>query len=212
MQKIKDELQNIISGKNKVSHGAIIQAIACYLRASARTSSMAAKTKQYKAQETEILKGFITENNLWINSIPIENYISEGAEQKVYLKSGQFVYKLNDSIYYSCWEDYFINLMLHNYFFPDTAYTLEGFYEDNKTLFAVVSQPFVKATEQTDLEKVKQFMESNGFNNTRNHDYYNPALEIIVEDLHDENVLTENGILRFIDTVFYISNTNYLKQ
>ncbi len=180
MQKIKHELQDIISGKNKVGHGAIIQTAACYLRASAPASSMATKTKQYKAQETQILKGFISEHNLWINSIPLENYISEGAEQKVYLKSGHFVYKLNDSIYYSSWEDYFINLLLHNYFFPDTAYTLEGFYQDREILYALVSQPFVKATEQTDLEKVKQFMENNGFINTRNHDYFNSALGIIV--------------------------------
>lgn len=38
----------------------------------------------------------------------------------------------------------------------------------------------------------------------KNHDYYHPELGIILEDLHDENVLTQNGILYFIDTVFYI--------
>ena len=38
-------------------------------------------------------------------------------------------------------------------------------------------------------------MEANGFTHTRNNDYFNPALGIILEDLHDENVLTENGIL-----------------
>ena len=37
-------------------------------------------------------------------------------------------------------------------------------------------------------------------------DYYNPESNIILEDLHDENVLTNNGILYFIDTVFYIQN------
>lgn len=47
-------------------------------------------------------------------------------------------------------------------------------------------------------------MESNGFINNRNHDYYNPDLGIILEDLHDENVLTNNNQLYFIDTVFYI--------
>jgi len=29
-------------------------------------------------------------------------------------------------------------------------------------------------------------------------------LGLIIEDLHDENVLTQNGVLYFIDTVFYI--------
>jgi hypothetical protein len=47
-------------------------------------------------------------------------------------------------------------------------------------------------------------MQANGFNNTRNHDYFHPELGIILEDLHDENVLTAQGMLYFIDTVFYI--------
>ncbi|OAV72304.1 hypothetical protein Barb6_01240 [Bacteroidales bacterium Barb6] len=47
-------------------------------------------------------------------------------------------------------------------------------------------------------------MQSNGFNLIQNNDYINPKLGIIIEDLHDENVLTNNGILYFIDTVFYI--------
>jgi len=54
-------------------------------------------------------------------------------------------------------------------------------------------------------------MAENGFKNTRNNDYYNPNLGIILEDLHDENVLTENGILQFIDTVFYLTDTFYDK-
>lgn len=69
-------------------------------------------------------------------------------------------------------------------------------------MYAVVVQPFVKATQKTDLSKVKQFMQENGFINNRNNDYYNPELGIILEDLHDENVL-KNDILYFIDTVFY---------
>ncbi|MDR0573872.1 MAG: hypothetical protein LBG96_07585 [Tannerella sp.] len=32
---------------------------------------------------------------------------------------------------------------------------------------------------------------------------FNPESGIILEDLHNENVLTSNGILYFIDTVFY---------
>jgi hypothetical protein len=101
------------------------------------------------------------------------------------------------------------NLLLNNYFFPDTAYELLGFYELDEVVYAVVKQPFVKATEKTDLQIVKNFMLANGFTNTRNNDYYNPELGIILEDLHDENVLTENGILQFIDTVFYIKDSFY---
>ena len=204
MDHIKNELQNIISGQSKIGYGAIIQTAACYLRGSTQAGAVAEKTKQYKAQEAKTLKDFITSNKLWIEHIPVESYVSEGAEQKVYLKNDRAVYKLNDSIYYACWEDYFISLLLHNYFFPDTAYMLEGFYFDKEILFALVSQPYVKASEKTDMKKLNQFMENNGFKNIRNHDYYNSSLGIIAEDLHDENVLTEDGILRFIDTVFYL--------
>ena len=42
-----------------------------------------------------------------------------------------------------------------------------------------------------------------GFRNKKNNDYYHEELGIILEDLHDENVLTNKGILFFIDTTFY---------
>jgi len=52
---------------------------------------------------------------------------------------------------------------------------------------------------------LKSFMEFNGFEVVRNHDYKNDSLSIILEDLHDENVLCRNGPLYLIDTVFYIA-------
>ena len=206
---MKYELQNIISGKSQIIHGTIIQATASYLERSQSTSQVDKESKLFREQETAYLKDYTTLNNLWILDINIENYVSEGAEQKVYLMDGKSVMKLNDAIFYNSWVDYLHNLLLNNYFFPDTAYELLGFYELENDLFAVVKQPFVKATEQTDLKVVKNFMLANGFTNTRNNDYFNSELGIILEDLHDENVLTENGILQFIDTVFYIKDSFY---
>ena len=48
-------------------------------------------------------------------------------------------------------------------------------------------------------------MLESGFEHIRNNDYYNPKLGIILEDLHELNVYTKEGVLYFIDTVFYIS-------
>jgi hypothetical protein len=93
--------------------------------------------------------------------------------------------------------------------FPDTSYKLNGFYKGESTVYAVVEQSFIEANEKTDLKFVKEFMVSNGFGNTRNNDYFNPNLGIILEDLHDENVLTKDGVLFFIDTVFYITDDFY---
>ena len=165
---------------------------------------MAKDQQQHKEEETKRLVRFAEENNLWIDNINIDLYVSQGAEQKVYLKDGSTVLKLNDAIYYASWIDYFHNLLLNNLFFPDTAYHLLGFYKDLDIIYAVVEQQFVKANEKTDLNAVKLFLENNGFRNTKNHDYLNEELGLILEDLHDENVLTQNGMLCFIDTVFYV--------
>jgi len=99
--------------------------------------------------------------------------------------------------------------LLHNYLFEDTAYSLEGFYENETIVFAVVKQPFVLATSKTDLNSVKDFMMQNGFQNNRNNDYINPQMGVIIEDLHDENVLTQDGLLQFIDTVIYLTSDFY---
>lgn len=152
---IKNELQNILQGKSQVSHGELIQTIASYLRGSEKTSTLAKTDKYFKSEEEQRLIHFITENNLWINEINLDLYISEGAEQKVYLKDEDEVYKLNDSIYYSSWIDYFYNLLLNNYFFPDTAYNLNGFCKIDGVLYALVEQKYIKTSQNTDLENVK---------------------------------------------------------
>lgn len=201
----KDELQNIIQGKSSNSQDALIQTIAGFLRASESTSRMVKNHKQYKPEETKNIIEYCDQNNLWVgDKINFDLFVSEGAEQKVFIKNDKTVYKLNDAIYYESWLDYLHNLLLNNYFFPDTAYTLIGFHQVEDILYALVEQPFVKANQPTNLNQVKEFMIANGFQNTRNNDYYNPDLSIILEDLHDENVLTQEGVLYFIDTVFYL--------
>ncbi len=202
---IKNELKNILSGKGSVSNGEFIQTIASYLRKSTQTSAMAETKQHNKQKETENLIEYINANNLWNCDINFNSFISAGAEQRVFIQNKNKVLKLNDSIYYLSWIDYFNNLLLNNYFFPDTAYELLGFYKsDTDIMYALVEQNYVEATQPTDLGLVKQFLANNGFVNTKNHDYYNPELGIILEDLHDENVLTQSNLLYFIDTVFYI--------
>lgn len=202
---IKYELHNIISGKSKIRVGAIIQSISNYLGDSTITSPKSEISKQDKDQEAKKFLKFIDDHQLWLSEVDLTKFVSSGAEQRVFLKDSETVFKLNDAIYYSSWKDYFFNLLLHNYFFPDTAYELLGFLKEEDSLYAAVSQTYVSITERTDLRQVKLFMESNKFINVRNNDYFNKELGIILEDLHDENVLTRNGVLYFIDTVFYLT-------
>ena len=114
-------------------------------------------------------------------------------------------------VFYESWLDYFNSLLIHNFFFPTTAYTLLGFQPIEGELFAIVKQEFIIANENTDLAAVKEFLEYNGFKHNRNNDYFHPEIGLIVEDLHDENVLSYNGILYFVDTVFYLTPIFYFK-
>jgi len=152
---MRDEIQHILDGKSEVRHHHLIQTTCSYLKRSQGASSMAKDQQQRKEEETKNLIQFTESNSLWVENINIDLYLSQGAEQKVYLKDGLTVFKLNDAIYYASWFDYFHNLLLNNLFFPDTAYQLLGFYKDLDVLYAVVEQPFVKANEKTDLNIVK---------------------------------------------------------
>ena len=101
---------------------------------------------------------------MWFSGLDESRFIARGAEQRVYLDTDvRFVIKLNDSVFYSFWLDYFHSLLIHNFLFPQTAYALVGFYKENEVLHAVVRQPFIEIGEPTDTAVVKEFLEANSF-------------------------------------------------
>ena len=102
---IKNELQNIFSGKSKVKCGTLIQTIINYLAGSEKPSETDKQSKYFKKEETKKLISLIEERELWYPNIDFNS--SEGAEQKVFLKNEHEVLKLNDGIYYTSWKDYF---------------------------------------------------------------------------------------------------------
>jgi len=210
MKGIKDELQNIILGDEQIGSDSQLKKAQTFLREYAGTSIPFEKQQHFKDEETAALIAFVTEAGLFYNH-PIlpKSFISEGAEQKVYKFDDTHVLKTNQSIFYESWLDYFNSLLIHNFFFPSTAYTFLGFQIIGNKLHAVVKQEFIIANGNTDLEDVKEFLEYNGFRHKRNNDYFNSEIGLIFEDLHDENVLSYNGIFYFIDTVFYLMPSFY---
>ncbi|TSJ44683.1 hypothetical protein FO440_10220 [Mucilaginibacter corticis] len=207
---MKDELQNIILRDEQIGPGSQLKKVQNFLRRYAKTSITTKEQQRFKDQETAALIAFAKAENCFYNhSISINDFISEGAEQKVYRLDDTQVLKINQSIFYESWLDYFNSLLTHNFFFPSTAYTFLGFRFINEELHAVIKQDFVTADEPVDLNVVKEFLEFNGFQHKRNNDYFNSEIGVILEDLHDENVLTYNGVLFFIDTVFYLTESFY---
>lgn len=128
-----------------------------------------------------------------------------GGEAEIYFLSGQeYVIKLNDAIYYSTWLDFFKSILIHNLLFEETSYKLEGFIRKKTDLQAVLRQTFIISDSAVNLTEVKDFLEFNGFENTKRNDYYSKELGLILEDIHGENVIINSGLIFFIDTVFYI--------
>ena len=158
-----------------------------------------------KEKQVAYLKALADDRDCWVTMLPDENqYLTRGGEARVYLnKDGRSVVKINDAVYYATWLEYFNSLVLHNLLFPGTAYEFIGFFMGTASIEVVVKQPFIEADATADLETIRQLLAFNGFENTRRYDYLNKALGIILEDIHDENVLSKDNTLFFIDTVFY---------
>lgn len=110
---------------------------------------------------------------------------------------------MNDAVYYATWLEFFNSLVIHNLLFEDTAYAFLGFTEKDDSLLAVLKQPFIASDAPVNLEDVKELLAFNGFINTRRNDYFNRELGLILEDMHDENIIVNSNTMFFIDTVFY---------
>lgn len=158
-----------------------------------------------KKEQVELLEKYISKNNLWVPALPSqERYLTRGGESKVYLHTdGKHVIKINDAVYYATWLEFFNSILLHNLIFENTAYILEGFIKEELALYAVLKQPFITTDVQVDVNDIKKLLIFNGFENTKRQDYVHKELGLILEDMHDENVLVNSDTLFFIDTVFY---------
>jgi len=135
-----------------------------------------------------------------------------GAEQKVYPTGDCEYIKANNGSYHGHWLQYIERLRLHAILFPDTAYKVVGLLDDNGQLAIVVSQPEVYAAKDSEgsyigasRAQVEKHMASLGAFRFRNDDYYLASEDLLIEDLHDENVLlgSDGETLRFIDPVIY---------
>lgn len=137
--------------------------------------------------------------------------IGEGAEALVYLSNdGITVLKVNDGIFHGTWLEFFDRIAIHNTLFPETTYTLigftqrKGFYGEDR-LAAIVKQAFIKTDRGATFNEVKANMELIGFLHLKRDDYYNPETGIIIEDLHDENVLVDKDLnLIYIDPAIFL--------
>ncbi len=205
----KQQLQNIISGTCITESESTLHAARNYLCSSFATNTKIEKNFEHQQrikeeQKLELISFAKNRNLLHTDILDKDHYLTEGGEAKVFLsKDGTHVIKTNDSVYYNTWLDFLNSLCIHNLLFPETSYELIGFSFINE-LFAIVKQNFIVSNQDVDLEEVETILKTNGFNKIKKLDYYNQEIGIRLEDIHDENVIKQNGVYFFIDTVFYL--------
>jgi len=207
---IRQKLQNIIRGdvlEGQEDHCTAIRNLLCQSFGSDPTVKKEFESRSIvKEEQASFLKAYAEDNGIWMQSLPAgSQYLTEGGESKIYLAQDQLhVIKNNDAVYYATWLEYFNSLVIHNLLFPNTAYEFIGFTQGEAgELRAVVQQRFIEG-EQADLADIKEHLIFNGFAHTKRQDYFNTEFGLILEDMHDENVIARNDVLFFIDTVFYI--------
>ena len=128
----------------------------------------------------------------------------EGGEHQVYQAEGLF-YKRNNMAYHSSYLEYFHRVVLHNYLFAETALRFEGFVWYDNLLQPVISQKALLGRRGATRDEVEYEMKLRGFTRHVADNYHNPAVGILVEDLHDENVLVDtDGDLLIFDPVIYL--------
>ncbi|MBK7689942.1 MAG: hypothetical protein IPJ31_02080 [Bacteroidetes bacterium] len=205
----KQQLQNIISGACNTESKSTLHATRNFLCTSFATNTKIEKNFEHqqriKEEQKLALISFASKNELIREDfIDSELYLTEGGEAKVFLSlDGTHVIKINDGVYYNTWLDFLNSICIHNLLFPETSYELLGFSLIDE-LFAIVKQNFVVSNQDVDLEEVQTILNTNGFIKIKNIDYYNQEIGIRLEDIHDENVIKQNGVYFFIDTVFYL--------
>ncbi|MBK8144877.1 MAG: hypothetical protein IPK62_07705 [Bacteroidetes bacterium] len=205
----KQQLQNIISGACNTESKSTLHATRNFLCTSFATNTKIEKNFEHqqriKEEQKLALISFASKNELIREDfIDSEFYLTEGGEAKVFLSlDGTHVIKINDGVYYNTWLDFLNSICIHNLLFPETSYELLGFSLIDE-LFAIVKQNFVVSNQDVDLEEVETILNTNGFIKIKNIDYYNQEIGIRLEDIHDENVIKQNGVYFFIDTVFYL--------
>jgi len=205
----RKKLENIVSGIILEAEEDNCTAVRNLLCAGFRTSTTVKKDFEsqsiIKKEQAGLLETYSTAKNRWVQNPPNDNlFLTRGGEALVYLDTDhKSVIKLNDAVYYATWLEFFNSLVIHNLLFPETAYTFTGFTKKDTILRAVLKQPFITSDATVNLADAKKILAHNGFGNTRRNDYYNKELGLILEDMHDENIIVNSDTLFFIDTVFY---------
>ena len=153
------------------------------------------------AKQEELVQQWAKAKGLWFSNpekLLTSVYgpmIAQGAEAKVYYKTGDTsVVKERTSIY-STLSKAFEAIVLHNALFPETPMSVIGFTRDSDELFRIIlTQPYIGCKRLATKEEIDKMVAAKGFRDNYNGNGVNYIGDrLYLEDMHPANV--------FIDTI-----------
>lgn len=153
------------------------------------------------AKQEELVQQWAKAKGLWFSNpekLLTSVYgpmIAQGAEAKVYYKTGDTsVVKERTSIY-STLSKAFEAIVLQNALFPETPMSVIGFTRDSDELFRIIlTQPYIGCKRLATKEEIDKMVAAKGFRDNYNGNGINYIGDrLYLEDMHPANV--------FIDTI-----------
>lgn len=151
-----------------------------------------AKQEELVQKWAEIQKLWIPNSEQWINST-FGPKIAQGAEAKVYYRSGDTsVIKERTSIYATLGKA-LEAIVLHNTLFPETQMNVIGFTRDTDGLFRVVlTQPYIGCQRLATKTEIDELVAAKGFRDNREGEGVNYVSDrLYLEDMHPANVFVD---------------------
>ena len=189
-------------------------------RSSPETTSSKLADFELAAQQEQELEAFAKENGVWIDdtsSYLREKYgepFAEGGESVIYLsEDGTKVLKENSLAYFVEPQLALDRLVLHNSFGLSkiAPLTLTHFgRNENGEFVMIVEQPYIKGEEVTQ-DEIVEAMQALGYElyTSKKTEFVNKEEGIVINDLHDENVIRlEDGSIVVIDGDFRLNTSN----
>lgn len=119
--------------------------------------------------------------------------IAQGAEAKVYYKSGDTCVLKERASIYSTLQKAFDAIALHNYLFCESLMRVIGFTRDDEGLFRIIlSQPYIQCERLATNSEILDYIATKGFQ--PNKDDFKESFindRIILEDMHPANVFID---------------------
>jgi hypothetical protein len=167
--------------------------------------------KKVKQEEELAIEEIAKKNGYFVDESLIKQKgekDANGAESIVFFDDENTVMKITENqIHHASWLDFFDRLSIHNYLFPETAYTVLGFTRLNGTFSIITNQPLIRAEGVASSSEISEDMKQRGFTSRGMGRFHNLETGVFIGDVFHGNVLkSEGGNLFYIDPVIKIDS------